>query len=206
MASRKQKASAGAAVVGLVALGALAWWATRDDDAASAPEVGDGSKPPPTYTPEPSEPAPPPPPPVVVGAWCSTAPSEGAPPALSDDVEAWVLEDADTRLPWLWLALSLYVAGYRDTVPTTDELKDDHDRAPGPSAYSVPTQKGLDSLLVGRVVGEDKGRDLIDAFKAFRARDASKDRPCPVSVKPELGELLREWTEDLGIQADAGEI
>ena len=197
MATRRRKAavSTGAALAGVALVAGLVWVATRKP----APEDGDkapeDSKPPPTYEPEDGPPLSAPAP-VIVGAWCSSVPSAGAPPALDPAIEAWVLEDADTRLPWLWLALSLFVTRYRDTLPTLDELRDDHDRASGESAYSERTQKALDALLVDRTVGADKPRDLIDAYRAFEARDPAKDRPCPVSVSADLATRLQEWSED----------
>jgi hypothetical protein len=122
-----------------------------------------------------------------VGPWCSTAPSAGPSAAIGPDVLAYVEAHQDPAAIYLWLMLALYVTGWSNMLPTVERLKMSVDS----TGFDSETQKALDEML-RRTAGADvpKMRQIVDAWWVFKGRDATKDRPCPVSVPAALNEVL----------------
>lgn len=163
-------------------------------------------KPSPTYVPDPTPgPTPEPEPePVLVGPWCSSVPSAGDPPALDAATIDFVRENTELRIPYLWLMLALYATRANDFLPSKERIVNSIDRV---GEYDVQTQKGMQDLLGvgGYVPGVDKGRDFFEAFKAFIARNKTKDRPCPITLPADLAKLVSQFvcmmSQETGSQA-----
>lgn len=182
-----------AAGAGLLALGWLVFGGSSSPQSAAPSTPADPPKPPAPPAP-PLPPPPPPPPPVLVGPWCSSVPSAGPPPALDAATLAYVEANADQAVPYLWMMLALYVTGHADVLPNADMIREAGEHTSG---FDWQTQKAVDSLLPGRR-GLDipNGQTLLDVYRAFAGRDATKDRPCPVSLPPDLAARVANSYEE----------